>query len=91
LAGLEAMRAARPACRVDRDLCRGPARLCQAFAIAGAQDGIDLTTGAGGFTIVDDGVAPPPDPVVAPRVGITRAADEPWRWYVRDDPHVSRR
>jgi DNA-3-methyladenine glycosylase len=90
LAGLPAMRAARPACRNDRDLCRGPARLCQAFGIIGAQDGIDLTDGAAGFAIVDDGVAPPADPVVTTRVGITRAADEAWRWYVRGDRHVSR-
>lgn len=90
LAGLPAMRAARPACRSDRDLCRGPARLCQAFGITGAQDGIDLTDGAADFAIVDDGVASPADPVVTTRVGITRAADEAWRWYVRGDRHVSR-
>jgi DNA-3-methyladenine glycosylase len=91
LDGLAAMRAARPACRSDRDLCRGPARLCQAMGIDRAQDGIDLVDGAGGFSIVDDGVPPPEAPVVTPRVGITRATDQPWRWYVPGDPHVSRR
>jgi len=91
LTGLAAMRAARPGCRSDRDLCRGPARLCQAFGIGRAQDGIDLVDGSGGFSIVDDGVPPPATPTVTTRVGITRAADEPWRWYVPGDPHVSRR
>lgn len=91
LTGLEQMRAARPACRNDRDLCRGPARLCQALGIERAQDGIDLVSGAAGFTIADDGMPPPAAPVVAARVGITRAADEPWRWYVPGDRHVSRR
>ncbi|MGB3747988.1 MAG: DNA-3-methyladenine glycosylase [Rhodanobacter sp.] len=91
LDGLAAMRAARPACRSDRDLCRGPARLCQAMGIDRAQDGIDLVDGAGGFSIVDDGVPPPEAPVVTLRVGITRATDQPWRWYVPGDPHVSRR
>lgn len=91
LTGLEHMRAVRPRCRVDRDLCRGPARLCQAMGIARAQNGIDLVSGEAGFTIVDDGTATPGEPVVAKRIGIRHAADEPWRWYIRDDPHVSRR
>ena len=90
LTGLDAMRAARPACRSDRDLCRGPARLCQALGIAAAQDGIDLVSGTGGFVIVSDGVPPPSAPVIAPRIGISRAADELWRWYVPGEPHVSR-
>jgi DNA-3-methyladenine glycosylase len=91
LTGLERMRAARPACRRDVDLCRGPARLCAALGIGGAHDGIDLVTGTGGFTIVDDGVPPPASPVVATRIGLTRGAEHPWRWYVPGDPHVSRR
>lgn len=91
LDGLDAMRAARPGCRVDRDLCRGPARLCQAMGIARAQDGVDLVDGTGGFTIVDDGMTPPRVPVASPRVGIRHAAEQPWRWYVPDDPHVSRK
>ena len=45
LTGLAAMRAARTGCSSDRDLCRGPARLCQALGIGRAQDGIDLVGG----------------------------------------------
>jgi DNA-3-methyladenine glycosylase len=90
LTGLTAMRAARPRCRHDRDLCRGPARLCQALGIGGAQDGVDLVEGAGGFVLLDDGVAPPAAPGVSTRIGITRAAEAPWRWYVPGDRHVSR-
>ena len=91
LAGLALMREARPAAKRDRDLCSGPARLCQAFGIARAQDGADLVTGVGGLTIVDDGVAPPTDPVVTARIGIRHAAEEPWRWYVPGNPNVSKR
>ena len=91
LGGLDAMRAARPACRSDRDLCRGPARLCRAMGIDGTQDGVDLVSGSGGFSIIDDGVPPPAVPVATTRVGITRAIDQPWRWYVPGDRHVSRR
>ena len=90
LAGLDLMREARPAAKRDRNLCSGPARLCQAFGIARAQDGADLVTGVGGLTIVDDGVAPPDEPVVTARIGIRHAAEEPWRWYVRGNPNVSR-
>ena len=91
LAGLALMREARPAAKRDRDLCSGPARLCQAFGIGRAQDGVDLVTGVGGLSIVDDGVAPPEDPTVTTRVGIRHAAEEPWRWYVPGNPNVSRR
>jgi DNA-3-methyladenine glycosylase len=90
LAGLDLMREARPAAKRDRDLCSGPARLCQAFGIDRRHDGIDLVTGAGGFTIVDDGIAPPGDAVVGPRIGIRHAADEPWRWHVPGNRNVSR-
>ena len=89
LTGLEAMRAARGGVR-DRDLCRGPARLCEALGITGTLDGADLVTGDRGVSIVDDGTPPPADPAVGPRIGITRGADSPWRWWVPDSPWVSR-
>lgn len=90
LDGLDLMRDARPTARTDRDLCRGPARLCAAFGITGVQDGVDLVTGAGGLRIVDDGLPPPERPAVATRVGIRHAAEAPWRWYVPCSPFVSR-
>jgi DNA-3-methyladenine glycosylase len=90
IGGLDLMYPARPAAKRDRDLCSGPARLCQAFGITGAQDGDDLVTGAQGLTIVDDGTAPPGDPVVSARIGIRHAAEEPWRWYVRGNRNVSK-
>jgi DNA-3-methyladenine glycosylase len=90
VAGIEEMRHGRVAAKRDRDLCNGPARLTQALGITGVDDGADLVEGERGITIVDDGVAPPRHPVVTPRVGITKAASEPWRWYVDGDPNVSR-
>jgi DNA-3-methyladenine glycosylase len=90
VAGLEEMRAERPAARRAVDLCNGPARLTQAMGITGAHDGADLVSGRDGVTIVDDGVAPPEEPVVTARIGITKAVSEPWRWYVPGDPNVSR-
>jgi DNA-3-methyladenine glycosylase len=90
IAGLDLIRAARPAAKRDRDLCSGPARLCQAFGIDRRQDGADLVVADHGLAIVDDGVPPPKAPVVGPRIGIRHAAEEPWRWYVRGNPHVSK-
>lgn len=88
VAGLEKMRLARPAARTDRDLCRGPARLAQALGIDGEADGSDLVHGP--FRILDDGVNPPPRPTTTTRVGITRAKELPWRWYVPGSRYVSR-
>ena len=88
--GLDAMYAARgAAARRDRDLCSGPGKLTQAMGIGKDHDGIDLVTADEGVTIVE-GVAPT-DVVQTTRIGISVAAEEPWRWYVADDPNVSRR
>ncbi len=88
LRGLERMRLARPRARSDRELCSGPARLCQALGIDGADDGVDLLDGR--LRIADDGTPPPREPAIGPRIGITRAAELPWRWYVPGNAHVSR-
>jgi DNA-3-methyladenine glycosylase len=91
LAGLEVMRARRPAARADRQLCSGPARLCQALGITGADDGRDLVRpGAGGVWIGDDGMPPPAEPGWSTRIGLSKGVEHPWRWFVPGDPHVSR-
>jgi DNA-3-methyladenine glycosylase len=81
---------ARPSAIAARELARGPARLCQALGIDRAQDGAD--------------VCDPPSPLRirapaadggrsgisrGPRVGISRAADWPWRFWLAGDPSVS--
>ena len=88
--GIDVMRARRVKARRDRDLCAGPARLCQAFALMGEHDGTDLTTGA--LRIVDDGVPPPHAPVVTTRVGLREGQgdESPWRFLVPGDPNISR-
>lgn len=90
LAGIDRMELARPRARRAVDLTNGPAKLCQAMGIAAAHDGADLVTGSIGVRIVDDGTAPPRRPARSARVGVTAAADRPWRWYVTGNPYVSR-
>jgi DNA-3-methyladenine glycosylase len=73
----------------ERLLCSGPARLTQAFGVAREQNGIDVVDGdelwiAAGRKTPDEAVA------VGPRVGIRRAADVPWRFWVAGSPFVSR-
>ncbi len=89
VSGLPALRAARPTVHRDRDLARGPACLCRALGVDGEDDGADLVRGDRRLVVVDDGVPPPVWPGRSGRVGIRRAADRPWRFWVPGDPHVS--
>jgi DNA-3-methyladenine glycosylase len=92
LEGLDAMRVVRPAARRDRDLCSGPAKLCQALGIDGSFDGVDVVTGDRGVRVLDDGTPPPPSPATSLRIGLApgKGDDLPWRWFVPGDPNVSR-
>ena len=91
LAGLEVMRERRGAvARRDRDLCSGPAKLCQAFGIAKAFDGADLVAGDEAVQIVDDGTPPPVTPGVSRRIGLSAGVEHEWRWFVPGDPNLSR-
>ncbi len=92
VAGLPLMRAARWTTQkrqVDRDLCRGPGRLCQALGIDRSFDGADLTGGGGAIWLADDGVVPPVTPAASPRVGISSAQDRLWRFSLPDHDGVS--
>lgn len=86
--GLALMRSRRGSAIPDRELCRGPGRLCQALALTLADDGADLLGPS--LYIVDAPEVSTDTPVVAtPRIGITRAADWPWRFVVAGNPFVS--
>jgi DNA-3-methyladenine glycosylase len=73
----------------ERDLCRGPARLCQALGISASANGANLLTGDQGICIVDDGVPSPAVPVVTTRVGLSAGADLPWRYVVPGTRYAS--
>jgi DNA-3-methyladenine glycosylase len=90
LDGIEHMRAARGPRVRDRDLCRGPGRLCQALGIDRAHDGADLLTGDRGIRLADDGTPPPDPPLITTRIGLSIATELPWRFLVPKSPWVSR-
>jgi len=73
------------------DGCNGPGRLCRRLGIDGRLDGVDLLDPASPLRLL-----PPAGPVREPRttttrVGITRAADRPLRFYLAGSAGVSRR
>lgn len=84
--GIELARARRPR-STDRDLARGPARLCQALGIHLADNGNDLANGRIRLSLGD---APDPDAVSrGPRVGLRGAAEYPWRFWLTGERSVS--
>lgn len=98
VAGAELARSRRGERVSDRDLARGPGRLAQALAITLADGGADLfgdLDGAdavgdldGAFRLVLD-AWPVPVVAVGPRVGVSAAADVPWRFWIAGDRFVS--
>jgi DNA-3-methyladenine glycosylase len=84
LEGLDRMRERRRG--ADRDLLRGPGRLGQAYGLDGTWSGVDLC-GEGALWLADDGAHPAV--TTGPRVGVSRAAAVPWRYWDLGSPWVS--
>jgi DNA-3-methyladenine glycosylase len=85
LEGLEHMRARRGV----EDLCSGPGKLTQALAIGLSLNGSSLIEGPIELRRREPGTAEPRI-VLGERIGITKAADLPWRFCDADSRHVSR-
>jgi len=87
LGGLPRLQRRRPTARRERDLTNGPGKLCAAYGITGAIDGTSLQRGpvriVPGRDVDDSAV------LVSPRIGITRAADWPLRFFLAGSPFVS--
>ena len=104
IAGVDEMWEARRAARLERDLCNGPAKLCQALGITGADNGVDLLAtrrrsgpaarpadrAPGLVRLLDDGTPPPRRPGRGTRIGIKVATEKRWRFWVPGNPSVSR-
>ena len=87
--GIELLRERRGPGVADRDLLRGPGRLCLALAIDRRFDGADLETDAS-LWLADDGIARPAVGM-SPRIGLTRAADVNGRFYACGSRYLSGR
>jgi DNA-3-methyladenine glycosylase len=83
--GLEKMRRRRGLDR-DRLLCSGPGRLCQALGVSAEHDGLPLDRTP--FELLER--EEQPQVVSGPRIGITRAAELPWRYGLAGSPYLSR-
>jgi DNA-3-methyladenine glycosylase len=85
--GLDLMRARRKKAHTGHELTNGPGKLTQALGITRRHSGIDLTRG-------DLVVLAPAEPArfriaVTPRIGITKCADLPLRFFIAGNPFVS--
>jgi len=91
LDGLELM-ARRRTTPDPRNLARGPARLCEAFAVDRTLDGWDLTHGDQLWVALDSQRRPDPVRIIrAPRVGINSAKQRLLRFLIADSSFVSKR
>ena len=94
--GIEQARARRPAARTDRDLARGPARLCAALGLDRSDDGAPLG-GSGSrisLTLPEPRRAPDAERIRSgPRTGVAGPGGDgkafPWRFWLDGDPTVS--
>ncbi len=88
LEGIELMRERRRTLR-DRDLCSGPGKLTQALGIGLELNGTSLLGGPIELLAREPG-APKPQVVRGERIGISKAAELPWRYCDANSGHVSR-
>lgn len=89
--GIEWMRRRRPV-RDDRNLTNGPGKLCQALGIDRSYNGADLT---GRRVWIEEGRGKLTASKIASgvRIGIDYAeeyAAKPWRFWIKDNPYVSK-
>jgi DNA-3-methyladenine glycosylase len=83
--GLNRMRTRRRAEDL-RLLCSGPGKLCQALGVTGGHDGLPLDRPPFVLLAARTRV----EVVSGPRIGITAAADRPWRYGLVGSPFLSR-
>jgi DNA-3-methyladenine glycosylase len=83
--GLAAMRRRRGS-KDERLLCSGPGRLTEALGITHAQNGCALDEAPFEVRAREDAV----EVVAGPRIGITKAVEQPWRYGLKDSRFLSK-
>jgi DNA-3-methyladenine glycosylase len=88
LSGIEFMRERRPMVAKDHQLTSGPGRLTLAFGVDGTFNGLPLT--APPLYLAEDDAKMQAMPVArSSRIGITKAVEHHWRFFVPGNPYVS--
>ena len=85
--GLETMQALRKKTAAN-DIASGPGKLCQALSIDLKLNGIDITSSSSPIYVVD--IKEKPVVKVSSRIGVSSGSDRKWRFYVLDNPNVSK-
>jgi DNA-3-methyladenine glycosylase len=87
---LAAVRRTGRAAVTERELARGPGKLCQALGIDRSLDGADVCDPASPLRVCGRVAAVPAASISSgPRVGISRAAEVKWRFWIEREPSVS--
>lgn len=92
--GIEQMRLNYGRPIVDRDLCRGPGRLCKALQINRSDNGQDLAQPHSRLFIERGPSIPDEQVITSPRIGVTGddlARSVAWRWTIKGNSFVSGR
>jgi DNA-3-methyladenine glycosylase len=87
LEGEDAMSALRGG-RAGQELTNGPAKFCQAFGIGRSMNGHDLRKAP--LILISRDALPSREIIQTTRIGISRGQDVPWRFYIKDNPYVSK-
>lgn len=84
----QAVAAKRRSIEAPHQLARGPGNLAQALGITGVDDGLPLDGSA--RVRLDFGQPPRSEQIsTGPRVGVSKASDHPWRFWLTGEPTVS--
>lgn len=93
LEGMDSMARRRPG-RGPSEWTNGPAKLAQALAIDKSINGTNLCDADGVIWLEDASSVPATDILTGPRIGLGKTPEPwfsmPWRYWVRDNPFVSR-